>query len=88
MGAQRVSAKKEGEKMKVNVSAMRERLWNISGISYGLRGRAVDKSPPQGSRREEVFKVSLMFKDLINKKLCLCRQEILKGQGNKFEGER
>lgn len=77
MGARGVNASKtkkkgRGRKMKVNLTAMRQKDGgNISGISYGPRGRAVDKSPPpQGrGRGEGLFKVSLMFLDLIQKKI-------------------
>lgn len=56
--------------MKVNLTTMRQKDGaNISGISYSLRGRAVDKSPPShGARRGWVLKVSLMFLDLIQRK--------------------
>lgn len=74
MGAQGVGARgtkrERSRKMKANVTAMRQKDGgDLSGISYGPRGRAVDKSPsPRGSRRGGVFKVSLVFLGLIQKK--------------------
>lgn len=63
--------KKQKNESKCNCNETERWGWGagVSGISYGPRGRAVDKSPSyQGSRRGEGFKVSLMFLNLSQKK--------------------
>lgn len=63
-----------------------ERCGNISGISYGPRGRVVDKLPqPQGSRRGGVFKVSPMFLDFDPEEIVQLNFQYKNGHGGTLQ---